>query len=103
MNGGATYGRVEVYYNNEWGTVCDHMWDDNEAAVVCKNLGFYGGIARGGGTYGEGTGQVWLTGLGCGQYDADLLYCIHNSIYKDGQMPCTHDRDAGVECNKGNH
>jgi serine protease 12 (motopsin) len=33
-------GRVEVYINNEWGTVSDSDWDQNEAKVVCESLGY---------------------------------------------------------------
>lgn len=33
-------GRVEIYYNNEWGIFCDDLWDSMVVFVVCFMLGF---------------------------------------------------------------
>ena len=51
-------GRVEVYHNNQWGTICDDYFDSYAANVVCQMLNFTTGALCYGGayTFGYGTG-----------------------------------------------
>ena len=90
---------MEVYYNDEWGTVCDDGWDLNDAQVVCRQLGFgLAIVARVGAYYGQGSGQIWLDDLNCVGTESTIANCLHNGW---GNQDCRHDEDAGVQCTNG--
>ena len=89
-------GLLEIYINGEWGTICNDGFGDEEARVVCKQLGYTGGERAPQGTYGEGRGPIWLDDIDCSSDAETLSDCTHNGI---GEHNCGHDEDVGVECN----
>ena len=96
-NGGASYGRVEVYYNGEWGTVCDDFWGLNNANVVCRELGFSRAIAAySNARYGPGSGTVWMDDVKCKGGETSLFHCTHKGWGQN--KSCGHHEDAGVGC-----
>ena len=97
VNGLTKYdGRVEVYHNGEWGTVCNNGWDLNDAQVVCRQLGFTSAVAAtDGANYGQGSGQIWLDDVNCTGTEPMIEDCSHGGW---GNMDCYHDEDAGVQC-----
>ena len=89
-------GRVEVYHNGEWGTVCDHGWDSADARVVCRQLGFgSSGRAYKSAYYGQGIGPIWLSNVSCIGTESNLAECHHFSMRVRN---CLHSDDAGVYC-----
>ena len=88
------YGRVEIYFNGEWGRVCGDGWDTVDAMVVCRQLGF-GSSSYSYAYFGQGTGPIWLSNVSCIGTEFSLIDCGHLGM---AVRNCTHSNDAGVYC-----
>ncbi|XP_075050721.1 uncharacterized protein LOC142135729 [Mixophyes fleayi] len=89
-------GRVQVYYQGGWGTVCDDDWDMKDAEVVCKQVGCGPAMnATGGALHGSGTGPIWLSEVNCRGYEQVLQDCW---TLRWNMSDCLHKEDAGVVC-----
>uniref|UniRef100_A0A3B3RAT7 Si:dkey-21h14.11 n=1 Tax=Paramormyrops kingsleyae TaxID=1676925 RepID=A0A3B3RAT7_9TELE len=89
-------GRVELWHDDSWGTVCDDSWDLRDAQVVCRQLGCGTALeAHGNSAFGRGTGTIWLNEVNCRGDELHLWDCPHSL---QDQRNCSHKEDAGVTC-----
>ncbi|XP_021363571.1 scavenger receptor cysteine-rich domain superfamily protein-like, partial [Mizuhopecten yessoensis] len=90
-------GRVEVYHSGSWGTICGlHDWDDRDASVTCKMLGYSAGhkiyrTTR----YGRLTDPVWMAGVDCTGTEDSLADCSFDGW---GQVGSCSSYPASVFC-----
>ena len=98
MGGGSSLeGRVEVYVNGAWGTVCDDNWDIDDATVVCQQLGYESALsARTGAYFGQGSGDIVLDDVACTGLETNIGQCSASTTSPN----CGHGEDAGVVCSE---
>ena len=91
---------MEIYDGGMWGTVCDDEWDMDDAAVVCRQLGYSRAVAaRTSAYYGQGSGTIKMTNVQCLGSETKLQDC-KSSKWNSHTHNCNHSQDAGVECGK---
>ncbi|NXX41058.1 MARCO protein, partial [Tricholaema leucomelas] len=91
--GGSNRGRVEIFHQGSWGTICDDGWSIQNANVVCRMLGYSHAISAFTAT--AGTGQIWLDDVNCNGNEYTIVTCPNPGW---GVNNCSHNEDAGVEC-----
>ncbi|XP_065835352.1 CD5 antigen-like isoform X3 [Oscarella lobularis] len=94
-------GRVEVYVDGEWGTICgDSSWDINSADVVCHQVGFPdASIVERDAYFGEGVGRIAMSHVTCfgGNAEVAIQECGYSN-WRQAEAVCGHEQDAGVTC-----
>ena len=89
-------GRVELFYNGTWGTICVDSWDLQDAEVVCRQLGYNGASsAPVDALFRKGTGPIWLDDVHCEGNETSITQCSHRGW---GVHNCGRGKNAGVVC-----
>ncbi|XP_041372788.1 deleted in malignant brain tumors 1 protein-like [Gigantopelta aegis] len=102
VSGSTKYaGRVEIFHEGRWGTICDDNFNATDARVVCRSLGFLSSGARSydGSHFGQGAEPTWLDDLDCLGDEHGLEQCLYYRNW--GQENCGHSEDVGVGCQDG--
>ncbi|CAM4563960.1 unnamed protein product [Leuciscus chuanchicus] len=93
---GRCSGRLEVYHNAVWGSVCADLWDISDAQVVCRQLGCGAALrADGNSVFGAGEGVVWLNRVECRGNEIHLWDC---PLSLKNHTDCSHKEHAGLTC-----
>ncbi len=97
VNGGSnSRGRVEAFVGGRWGTVCDDNFGNEEARVICRQLGqpWTTATAVGYAYFGANTAlPIVMDELRCTGTESFLQSCVYDTLHD-----CYHSEDAGVIC-----
>ena len=93
-------GRVEIFHDGRWGSVCDDSWGAANVGVICKQLGYgsagvlwddshiiFGPV--------DFNIPIWLDDVYCDGSEGSIEECDHGPW---GVTDCSHYQDVGVAC-----
>ncbi|XP_039471057.1 antigen WC1.1-like isoform X2 [Oreochromis aureus] len=90
-------GRLEVKSNQSWSSVCEADFDQQDAEVVCKELGCGPPLALQGALYGEVEAPVWSKEFQCGGHESALLDCRSSGSARNS---CSPGKAVGLTCSE---
>ncbi|KAK7076789.1 hypothetical protein SK128_004223, partial [Halocaridina rubra] len=98
-------GRLMTYIDGDWGTVCNHGWDIDDAAVACHQLGYVlnpedwylePGVMPPDGQ----DSRIVLSNVQCDEFDTDITKCKGDHSW-ELENSCSHSEDVGLRCYPG--
>ena len=109
LRGGPSHneGRLEIFYDNEWGTVCDDFFGRRDAKVACKQMDYTGAEAYLTDVAVASGRRFWLDDVNCLGNEAKLTECFYNSDVRNsssrttpqwGIANCIPSEQVGVRC-----
>jgi deleted-in-malignant-brain-tumors protein 1 len=91
-------GRLEVFHDGDWGTVCDDYFGYDDANLACKELNYTAGaICYANSVFPPSRGPIWLDNVDCSSADR-FEDCTHNGW---GVHDCGVSENIGLVCNPG--
>ena len=102
VNNGRSYiqGHIEIYYQGEWGTICDDHIDssDHGATVLCRMMGLYDGDESDSYRQSDVTpsSRIWLDDVQCTGTETSIIECSHRLPW--GSHNCGHSEDVAIRC-----
>ncbi|XP_026118464.1 deleted in malignant brain tumors 1 protein-like, partial [Carassius auratus] len=89
-------GRVEILLVGGWGSVCDAVFDQKDAEVVCRELDCGAPVqVLGAAAFGKGDAQMWTQEIQCRGDESHIRRCPSSNLIKTN---CTHENDVGLIC-----
>ena len=109
LRGGPSHneGRLEIFHDNEWGTVCDDFFGRRDAKVACKQMDYTGAEAYLTDVAVAPGRRFWLDDVNCVGNEAKLTECFYNSDVRNsssrttpqwGIANCIPAEQVGVRC-----
>ena len=96
VNGtGLCSGRVEVKSDQSWVSVCEGDFDQQDAEVVCRELGCGAPSVLQGALYGEVKAPMWTKEFQCEGNESFLLDCRTSDSTRN---TCSPDKTVGLTC-----
>ena len=99
VNGFQCSGRLEARSNQSWVSVCEDDFDQQDAEVVCQEIGCGPPSVLQGALYGEGKGPVWPTEFQCQGNETRLLDCDTSD---SARITCSPGNAVGLTCSGKN-